>query len=209
MKKCTKCSVEKLLNDFSKDKSKGDGFSSWCKECVNQKGKDWYIQNKEKHMRDVREYKKKWNKENDEHIKKYGKEYRQNNKEKIRQNEKLYKEKNNHISRWRDILRNTLKRFHRGKTGSTQTLLGYSAQELKEHLDKQGMNWETDHIDHIIPLSWFKEDTPIHIVNDLRNLKPLSAQENLKKSNKFGFMKDCSYINDIEKYLKDKSYDKQ
>jgi hypothetical protein len=45
--------------------------------------------------------------------------------------------------------------------------------------------------------------------NDLRNLKPLSAQENLKKSNKFGFMKDCSYINDIEKYLKDKSYDKQ
>ena len=64
------------------------------------------------------------------------------------------------------------------------------------------MNWETDHIDHIIPLSWFKEDTPIHIVNDLRNLKPLSTQENLKKSNKFGFMKDCSYINDIEKYLK-------
>jgi len=209
MKKCTKCSVEKLLNDFSKDKSKGDGFSSWCKECVNQKGKDWYLQNKEKHLEYAREYNKTWNKDNDEHIKKYGKEYRQNNKEKIRQTEKLYKEKNNHISRWRDILRGTLKRFHRGKTGSTQTLLGYSAQELKEHLDKQGMNWETDHIDHIIPLSWFKEDTPIHIVNDLRNLKPLSAQENLKKSNKFGFMKDCSYINDIEKYLKNKSNDKQ
>jgi hypothetical protein len=209
MKKCTKCSVEKLLNDFSKDKSKGDGFSSWCKECVNQKGKDWYLQNKEKHLEYAREYNKTWVQDNDEHIKKYGKEYRQNNKEKIRQTEKLYKEKNNHISRWRDILRSTLKRFHRGKTGSTQTLLGYSAQELKEHLDKQGMNWETDHIDHIIPLSWFKEDTPIHIVNDLRNLKPLSAQENLKKSNKFGFMKDCSYINDIEKYLKNKNNDKQ
>ena len=68
MKKCTKCSVEKLLNDFNKDKSKGDGFSCWCKECINQKSKDWYLQNKEKHRIGVNEYKKKWNKDNDEHI---------------------------------------------------------------------------------------------------------------------------------------------
>jgi hypothetical protein len=202
MKKCTKCKEEKQLTEFNKAKNQRNGLSPWCKECINQNGKDWYLKNKEKHMVYVLEYRKKWDKENKEHIKSYGKEYRQNNKDKIRQREKLYREKNNHVSRWRDILKSTLKRFHRGKTASTQTLLGYSAQELKEHLDKLGMNWDTDHIDHIIPLSWFKKSTPIHVVNDLRNLQPLFSEENLKKHNKFGDLKDISYINDVKKYIK-------
>ena len=170
MKKCIKCQIKKQTSEFNKNKQSKDGLNCYCKQCVNYTSKEWYNKNKEKHLEYAREYNKTWIKENNEHVKEYGKEYRQNNKEKIRQTEKIYKEKKAHISRWRDLLKSTLKRFKRGKTATTQTLLGYSAQELKEHLDKLGMNWKTDHIDHIIPLSWFKEDTPIYIVNDLRNL---------------------------------------
>jgi hypothetical protein len=202
MKKCTKCQIEKSLNEFSKDKQQKNGLSCWCKKCVNLKGKKWYTQNKEKHLEYAREYNKTWVQENREHIKEYGHGYRQNNKEKIRETEKIYKEKNQHVGRWRDLLKSTLKRFHRDKSANTQTLLGYSATQLKEHLDSQGMDWENDHIDHIIPLSWFKKNTPIHIVNDLRNLQPLSAKENLKKSNKFGSLKDFYYINEVKEFIK-------
>lgn len=202
MKKCTKCQIEKSLNEFSKDKQQKNGLSCWCKKCVNLKGKKWYVQNKEKHLKHAREYNKTWVQENREHIKEYGYNYRQNNKGKIRETEKIYKEKNQHVGRWRDLLKSTLKRFHRNKSADTQTLLGYSATQLKEHLDSQGMDWENDHIDHIIPLSWFKKNTPIYIVNNLRNLQPLSAKENLKKSNKFGSLKDFYYINEVEEFMK-------
>jgi hypothetical protein len=204
MKKCTKCKVKKPLTEFSKNKQQTDGLSCWCRECVSLKGKQWYAQNKEKHLKYAREYNKTWVQENREHIKEYGYEYRKNNKEKIRETEKIYREENKHVGRWRDILKSTLKRFHRNKTANTKTLLGYSATQLKEHLDKQGMDWNNDHIDHIIPLSWFKKDTPIHIVNDLRNLQPLSAKENLKKSNTFGEVDDLSYIHEVRKWLKKK-----
>lgn len=33
---CTKCSVEKLLSEFSKDKSKKNGIYPACKECINK-----------------------------------------------------------------------------------------------------------------------------------------------------------------------------
>jgi hypothetical protein len=202
MKKCAKCKIEKEKINFSKDKTKKDELSSWCKECVLIITKKYYINNKEKHLEYTRNYNKTWIKENKIHIKEYMDMYVQNNKDKIRQNEKIYKEKHYHISRWRDILKSTLKRFHRNKTSSTQTLLGYSAQELKEHLDKQNINWKLDHIDHIIPLSWFKKDTPPHIVNDLRNLRPLSVIENLKKSNKLGLEPNSLYINEIREFIK-------
>jgi hypothetical protein len=204
MKKCTKCKETKQLNNFNKDKSRKDGLSCWCKECMHINIRNNYILNKEKKNKYSKEYNKKWTNENKDHIQEYGKLYRQQNKEKIKEREKIYKEKNKHISRWRDVLKSTLKRFHRNKTASTQTLLGYSAYQLKEHLDNQNMDWENDHIDHIIPLSWFKKNTPIHIVNDLKNLQPLSSKENLEKSNKLGIIKDHSYINDIEKYIKNK-----
>ncbi len=51
------------------------------------------------------------------------------------------------------------------------------------------MTWEnwglyTWHIDHIIPLSSAKTEEEVYLLWHYRNLRPLSAQENLKKSNK-------------------------
>lgn len=40
MKTCTKCMETKDLNEFSKSKSKKDGFFSWCKECWKNRNKE-------------------------------------------------------------------------------------------------------------------------------------------------------------------------
>lgn len=68
--------------------------------------------------------------------------------------------------------------------------LGYTPRELKSHIGKQfeeGMSWENWgdwHIDHIYPVSMFPVSTDISVVNDLTNLRPLWASENLSKGNR-------------------------
>lgn len=81
-----------------------------------------------------------------------------------------------------------------GKKKKLKTLeyLGYSVVELKEHLESlflDGMTWENHgewHIDHIVPVSWWLKNgvTDPTIVNDLLNLQPLWAKDNLAKSDK-------------------------
>lgn len=58
-------------------------------------------------------------------------------------------------------------------------MLGYSAIELKYHIEKQfqpGMNWENHgdwHIDHIYGVINFDAQTDVKIVCALDNLRPL------------------------------------
>jgi len=74
-----------------------------------------------------------------------------------------------------------------------QKLVGYTTEQLKDHLEKQfepWMNWENHgrdgwHIDHIIPVSAFNFETPEDIDFKrcwaLKNLRPLAANENFRK----------------------------
>lgn len=47
-KACTKCGMVKLLGEFHKDKSKKDGISYWCKECLLAKDSEYRAKNIEK-----------------------------------------------------------------------------------------------------------------------------------------------------------------
>ena len=99
--------------------------------------------------------------------------------------------KNIHIHTWRNLLRNYLNRKNIKKSDSTLNLLKYSHIELKEHIeslftscmcwDNYGDYWQ---IDHIIPVSAFKPETPPSVVNSLENLRPLCKLVNNKKGNK-------------------------
>jgi hypothetical protein len=72
-------------------------------------------------------------------------------------------------------------------------LLGYSIEDLKTHIEKQfhdGMTWARFmggeiHLDHIIPISFFKPTTPdseeFKACWALSNLRPMWAKENLSK----------------------------
>lgn len=73
--------------------------------------------------------------------------------------------------------------------------LGYSPRQLADHLSglfQPGMTWENHgrgkgkwHIDHIRPVSSFPLDTPLSIINELKNLQPLWMEENVRKGKKW------------------------
>lgn len=75
-----------------------------------------------------------------------------------------------------------------------ETLVGYTLADLMRHLEAQfvnGMAWDNRsdwHIDHIIPLSSFKFETPedpdFKAAWALTNLRPLWAKDNLSKNAK-------------------------
>jgi hypothetical protein len=97
MKICRKCGIEKNITEFSKNKNNKGGLSTWCRICVKEYKKEYYINNKEKILKEYSnklktdeilrqkksEYSKKWREENKEIIKIKKKEYRLKNKEKI------------------------------------------------------------------------------------------------------------------------------
>jgi 5-methylcytosine-specific restriction endonuclease McrA len=41
-KTCTKCGIEKELSKFRKDKTRIDGYQSWCKLCAREQQKSGY-----------------------------------------------------------------------------------------------------------------------------------------------------------------------
>jgi hypothetical protein len=194
MKKCTKCDIEKELVKFYKDSQKKDGLTSQCKDCI----KDCQQENKNRIIS--------YRQNNKDYYRRKSKEYYLLNAESIKKQNTKWNRENYHKydfkQRWRSLLQTTLKYLNTDKDTTTQNLLGFSARELKEHLDKQGMDWNNHHIDHKIPLSWFKKNTPPYIVNDLRNLQPLTEKENKKKLNRFGSPINSSYIPVIKKWLK-------
>lgn len=77
-----------------------------------------------------------------------------------------------------------------GKKDSTLAIVGCSWEELRGHIEKQfqpGMSWGNRsewHIDHIVPLASAKTEEELLRLCHYRNLQPLWAEENLKKSDK-------------------------
>ena len=78
------------------------------------------------------------------------------------------------------------------KAAKAEKLVGCSIKYLRNHLEKlfkPGMNWTNHgdwHIDHIYPCSKFDLSDPEQqkICFNFKNLQPLWAEENIKKSNK-------------------------
>jgi hypothetical protein len=205
---CRICGELKNITEFHKKKGTSDGTRNECKECVKviklkyldkekrseydkvryeqkreiilERKKEYHIENREEILKKKKEYRK----NNPD----YGKNYIKNNPEINKNNQIKYRIKYPHIIAWRSVLYSTLKRMGTNKSGHTVDELGYSADELKNHIEEQfceGMNWENHgewHIDHIKAVSKFDKDTDIKIVCSLENLQPLWAKENLSKN---------------------------
>jgi hypothetical protein len=177
-----------------------DYWIKWRKdnsERHNEYNKQWAKNNPEK----IREKNRIYCQNNIERIKKYFREYNINNWESIKINKRQYIAKR----RRTDIkfnLNSKVSRaiFHALKSNKNsrhwETLVGYTLQDLLNHLQKtipQGYTWQDYiqgklHIDHIIPISVFNFTKPEHLdfkrCWDLNNLRLLPKEENLRKSNK-------------------------
>jgi len=99
------------------------------------------------------------------------------------------RDKTPHIKAWRSVLRGFLDRVKQNKSDRTINLLKYSSDEFKSYIQNLftcDMNWDNYgdwHIDHIVHVTFFKPNTPCHIVNCLENLRPLNSKLNISRHN--------------------------
>ncbi|HUS49078.1 MAG TPA: hypothetical protein VMZ91_02880 [Candidatus Paceibacterota bacterium] len=188
IKICTKCKIEKEIDDFHKDKNHKDGHSYICKQCKRGYWKKYSKENKEKLNKQCKKYReknkdkrnkqsKKWREKNKDYIEKKRKE----NKEYYKQYKKIYrKEKREHINKLaREYNKKPNRNLHMRITNrvykmlksnkeykSWKEFLDYSLKDLKNHLEnrfKKGMSWDNMNewcIDHIIPVNSFNFSSP-------------------------------------------------
>ena len=100
-KVCTKCGIEKSLEDFGKDRSRRDGLKDRCKICRAKDGDKYRQNNKE----DLAKRKAKYYQDNKKKIAKY----RRNNKERIAAQRAQYRKDNIEMMRNRDRVRRSRK----------------------------------------------------------------------------------------------------
>lgn len=163
MKRCTKCDIEKTIDEYNTNGKKKNGefkYRSRCKACLKEKNKEYREEHKE-------------------HIKERKKQYREQNKTKIRQQKKQHYEKNkNKLNEYRknrrandlefkiqtytrnrinDTIRSQLNNDSRsGKSAHTHELLGISMDKYIRYIEFQFKNewtwdnWGSDfHIDQV------------------------------------------------------------
>lgn len=151
------------------------------KEYLSKKYKNWSSKNREH----LREYHKQWREKNIEHLRETRNEYERTRKSK----DPIYKL----ISNFRTAIWTVLKEQNIEKNGHYFGILGYSQQDLINHLDKHlndGMTWENYgewHVDHKQPITSFHfenaTDSDFKKCWSLENLQPMWGPENISKSN--------------------------
>jgi endogenous inhibitor of DNA gyrase (YacG/DUF329 family) len=146
---------------------------------LRKQARDWYYANKEKAL--IR--RDEWGKKNPDKIKQISAKRRSTPHGKLSNAMRV----------------GVHKSLTKGKMGKrTFEVLGYSVNQLKEHLERQfsqGMSWDNYgewHVDHIVPVSSFKYDEVIDpdfkACWALSNLRPMWAEDNISKHAKRLFL---------------------
>lgn len=189
MKTCSKCREIKDSTEFYKNKKQKDGHDNYCKICSKDyKSKSLKSANYHKNYRDNNKQK------NIEYARNY---YKENKQMIITKNCEYYKNKRSNDMNFKILtnLRRRLSSAIKGNNKSCRTieLIGCEIPVLIEYLESQfkdGMNWDNYgkwHIDHIRPCASF-DLTDIEqqkICFNYKNLQPLWAEDNFKKSDKW------------------------
>jgi len=181
-KKEKKAIYDKQWNKLNREKiaAQKKFYCETNKEVIAAQKKSYYESNKEIILKRVKAYSKPYYQTHKEEIIKYAVEYK---KERLKC-DPLFAAKH----KLRGAVTHSFKRIAKNKPTDTQTLLGCTWEEAKLHFESlftEGMSWSNHgewHIDHIRPVSSFKEEE-LHLMNHISNLQPLWAKDNIIKSN--------------------------
>ena len=124
----------------------------------------------------------------------------------IRRKEIDKRRRNTPLRKARQFFKDSIKRLGFKESKGTWLDLGFSKEDFinKFPAIEKGME-----IDHCIPLSWFKETTPINISCSIHNLQLLSKDINIRKSNSYADFPDCKeYLEKILFYIKEEYKEK-
>ena len=188
LKTCSKCGIEKLILEFSKDKSKKHGIASRCKKCsviatreyrasnpgaASVSCKLWRCANPDY----ASKYSKAWHAANPERSSAINKAWRAKNHEKNREQSRNWArdnpEKIAHMNRRRRAIKRGADGFHTAKDVVTIfASQGGMCANCNRALLKQGK--EKFHVDHIMPLKLGGSDWP-------SNLQCLCPDCNMRK----------------------------
>ncbi len=186
---CRDCKQIKSLYDFACAKKNPIGYTTLCKMCANL-----YNQKRRKDDPAYKTDHNKWKSAYRKTIagrKSYEKQYQR-------------RKENPHSEKMRDLLWKTLKRKGSKKSSRSEIMLGYTSKQFKEKFPVINKGY---HIDHKIPVSWFKNETPAFIIDHLENLQLLPAGINCSKADHYAdsisqaFLQEClpwikeNYIN--------------
>jgi len=190
VKICTGCHTSKELSEFNKKSSSKDGHRARCKLCQREDGKEYYSKNVEtlkiKHRayylanpERIKVWSDNWNKKNPEKSKARYLKYRHGNLEKCRARDEDY--------RLRNMGRDAAKTARRRAAKKQRTPPWLTAAHFKQiqafYTYAKELEVETGvnhHVDHIFPLNG-ETSSGLHVP---WNLQVLTAEDNLKKSNK-------------------------
>lgn len=215
MKKCNKCGEIKHLSDFNKNKNKIDGYHHWCRNCVSINNKKLYINNIDviKHKTSKYYYENKENILLKNKLKPsysithpdYYKEYRLKNKDTYKKYIKDYKKKRrnkDNIFRTIENIRSHVSKYLKNNKGNikTEKLLGYTYDTFIKTI---GIVPKGYHLDHKVPISWFKNNTPINIIWHLDNLQIVTEKYNKQKLNLHSDKISTEYRNTIKEWIQD------
>ena len=197
VKKCSKCEIISLKSNFHKNKNMRDGLNTHCKNCINQKQKQYDIENRGK--------KREYHQNNRDRIKDYYfqnrdriKQYQLKNHDKIIAQKRIssnnkYKSDINFqlIRKTRSRIYNSLKGMT--KHSSTKEILGIDIDLYRKWLEFQftpEMNWSNIEVDHIKPICMFdvSDDEQLKEAFNWKNTQPLLKQDNQQKGTNFNFL---------------------
>lgn len=121
----------------------------------------------------------------------------ENRKKSLSEMQKRSYRKNKQAFLYRLLVSRIPSKIRKGISGcSTEEKLGYTIEEFKNHIEllfQDGMTWENHgewHIDHIMPVSKITVNSheDAKIINQLSNLQPLWAKDNLSKGDRINWL---------------------
>lgn len=204
---CSCCKVKKPLDDYYEVKRKAplvrkiktDNRKAMCKQCYKDRAAKWSTENKDKRKEISKKYEDK-NREikrekskiysRQDHVKARVKEWLADNSVAYQKNRRALDSLYAFKIRTRNLIRKAFDRNGFTKRSKSNKILGCSWEDLVKHIERQfttGMSWDNRsewHIDHIIPLATASCEDDIIRLNHFTNLRPLWAEDNLRKSDK-------------------------